>query len=456
VKIEVPAGAAPAGLGISIIAESTPPAPPPADAWLPGATSYHLGPDGTQFTSPVTVTLRYDPATLPPWAVESDLGIRRWDGTQWHALTDIVVDPVAHTISGKTSGFSTFDFAVDLPPVVLTPTPAQINYNQRHVQFMAQVPDHEATAFRYRWVTTGNVGSLIDLFEDNEKEYFSDAPLIPDGTIDLVGVEISAQEVEGGPFIPIANTTAKVTSDLNWSFELNPFSQKVGFRETKHLNAVVRERDGGIYESPDLYYEYTYTGNAGDLEPEDGFRVQESQIAYTAWAPSRQVKDPPRGEKVTAKFILRSLEWNGTAFNPNQQTFTFREIGTADAFLEIGEDTWIPRFEVLTIPTTGGACVAAVLYVKKVPGASSYDLKSDGFSLSGFGTTFNRSWSEQTGTGIGDVVDLGSQWRVGMTSGCAISESAISFRQNLYATTFAHIEAEVKVTMAPGGAAGNR
>ncbi|MGE3616331.1 MAG: hypothetical protein AB7L66_10710, partial [Gemmatimonadales bacterium] len=439
--------AAPAGLGISIVAESTPPAPPPGDAWLPGATSYRLGPDGTQFAVPVTVTLRYDPATLPPWAVTSDLGIRRWDGTQWHALTDIVVDTVGHTISGKTSGFSTFDFAVDLPPVVLTPAPAQVNYNQRHVQFQAQVPDHEASAFRYRWVTTGNVGSLIDLFADNEKEYFTDSPLIPDGTIDLVGVEISAQEEEGGPFIPIANTTVKVTSDLNWSFELNPFSQKVGFRETAQLHAVVRERDGGIYESPDLYYEYTFTGNAGDLEPEDGVRVQESELTYTAWAPSKQVKDPPRGEKVTAKFILRSLQWSGTAFNPNQQTFTFREIGTADAFLEIGEDTWIPRFEVLTIPTSGGACVAAVLYVKKVPGATSYALKADGFSLSGFGTTFNRTWSEQTGTGMQDVVDLGSQWRVGMTSGCATSESAISFRQNLYATTFAKIEAEVKVTV---------
>ncbi|MGE0553883.1 MAG: hypothetical protein AB7R55_10685, partial [Gemmatimonadales bacterium] len=73
--------------------------------------------------------------------------------------------------------------------------------------------------------------------------------------------------------------------------------------------------------------------------------------------------------------------------------------------------------------------------------------KSDNFSLSGFGTTFNRTWSAATGTGMQDIVDLGSQWRVGMTSGCATQQFAITFRQDLYATTFANIEAEVKVTV---------
>ena len=441
--IEVPAGAAPPGLRITIEADTVPPAAPAAGTWRMGKQYFALGPDGTRFAQPVTVRLRYDPQALPAWVVPGDLGIQRWDGTRWNALANVVVDTVAKVISGQTLGFSTFNFVANLPPVNLTPVPAQVNYNQRFVRFTAAIPGHPSSAFRYRWATTGSNGTLIDLFSDDRKEYLATTGVIPDGVIDLVGVEVSAQQSPGGPYVPVANATTGIDSNLGLTFELNPWSQKVGFRQTTQVDAVVRERTGSVYSSPDLYYEYTYTQNAGDFSPPKATRTNASRASYTSWSPSRQVPDPPRGEKLTVKFLVRQSVWSGDMFGRNSITYNFHEIGTADAFVEIGADTWVPRFDVLTIPTPGGACVVAVLYIKKVPGTPRYDLFADGFNLSGM-TTFTRSWTAATGTTVNDIVDLGSQWRVGITSGCATTSTAITFRENLYRSTFANIQAEVK------------
>ncbi|MBL8982384.1 MAG: Ig-like domain-containing protein [Gemmatimonadetes bacterium] len=58
VRIEVPVGAAPPGLAITIVPTTTAPATAlPARTWRMGPRLYEFGPNGTQFSAPVRVTL---------------------------------------------------------------------------------------------------------------------------------------------------------------------------------------------------------------------------------------------------------------------------------------------------------------------------------------------------------------------------------------------------------------
>ncbi|MEP7384296.1 MAG: hypothetical protein ABI910_21645, partial [Gemmatimonadota bacterium] len=74
----------------------------PTKADLAG-TAYQIGPSGLTFSQPVTIKLKYDLATLPLWAMSGDLAVMVNNGTSWPSLGGVVVDPVAHTVSGSTT-----------------------------------------------------------------------------------------------------------------------------------------------------------------------------------------------------------------------------------------------------------------------------------------------------------------------------------------------------------------
>jgi len=101
--------------------------PPPPGANIIGLP-FNLQPDGATFNPPIGVTLRFDPATLPPGTNLQTLVIARFDAAtgQWVQLTDIVVDPVTNTITGKTAQFSPFAViraTTPLPTPTATPRP---------------------------------------------------------------------------------------------------------------------------------------------------------------------------------------------------------------------------------------------------------------------------------------------------------------------------------------------
>ncbi|MBL0171330.1 MAG: Ig-like domain-containing protein [Gemmatimonadaceae bacterium] len=87
ITLVIPAGAVPAKVAVSVNPISDAVADPEG-YWLAGGVRYQLGPNGTQFAQPVTVTIRYDQTALPPWALPGDLTIQRWNGTQWQPLSN--------------------------------------------------------------------------------------------------------------------------------------------------------------------------------------------------------------------------------------------------------------------------------------------------------------------------------------------------------------------------------
>jgi len=96
------------------------PAPPSQNAIV---LPYDFGPDGATFEPPMTLTLKYDPATLPQGVNESTLYIAYWDGSQWQMLPS-TVDTVAKTLTVMISHFT--DYAVMAPLATTTATAAPI------------------------------------------------------------------------------------------------------------------------------------------------------------------------------------------------------------------------------------------------------------------------------------------------------------------------------------------
>ena len=100
--------------------------PSPSGAHIIGF-AYNLGPDGATFDPAITITMKYDPVAVPQGVAETDLVLAYYDvaSSTWQTLSDIVVDTVNHTVSGKASHFTQFSILAPTPTPVETSTPAE-------------------------------------------------------------------------------------------------------------------------------------------------------------------------------------------------------------------------------------------------------------------------------------------------------------------------------------------
>jgi len=75
-------------------------------------SAYEFGPDETTFSSPVTISIKYDEATLPSGISESDIRLGKLLSNQWQEVADSTVDTSANSVSGTTTSFSVYGVVV--------------------------------------------------------------------------------------------------------------------------------------------------------------------------------------------------------------------------------------------------------------------------------------------------------------------------------------------------------
>ncbi len=92
------------GQSLTVTAETSPPAPP-SDAKL--VSAYDFSPNGSTFSPDISLTLKYDAASLPEGVTESNLQIAFWNGTAWSDLPS-TVDTQNQTVSTQVSHFTIF------------------------------------------------------------------------------------------------------------------------------------------------------------------------------------------------------------------------------------------------------------------------------------------------------------------------------------------------------------
>ncbi|MEZ4457426.1 MAG: Ig-like domain-containing protein [Gemmatimonadales bacterium] len=255
VQIVVPAGAVTAATTVTVTENPSPPALPdltatPATLFAVKGTSYTFGPEGTTFSAPVTVTVKYDPTRIPSWVTPGDMVLIHHNGTAWERLPGQAVDSASHTITATTTSFSPFLVAAGLAPVTLEPSKGAVNRHEISARFNAVIPGHPLTAgLRYEWTTTGENGGVGGLFL-NEGQYtwtnFGAAP----GVLDAVTVTVYGTVDPAVGEIRLSSAEAVVDQSLQFTYELNPDDSQVPFGGTRTLDAQMRDEVGGIYTPP--------------------------------------------------------------------------------------------------------------------------------------------------------------------------------------------------------------
>ena len=105
IALDIPAGA----LTADVFFTATPVLNPPTNdpPLIPG-TAWDFGPDGLVFAQPVTMTIAYDPADLPPGIDEAELRIHELVDGAFVQQNAGLVDLVNKTVSAEVDGFSIF------------------------------------------------------------------------------------------------------------------------------------------------------------------------------------------------------------------------------------------------------------------------------------------------------------------------------------------------------------
>lgn len=461
VKVVVPGGAVTGPIAITVA-----PATPPATELVGGAyavvgTGYALGPAGATFTAPVTVTVRYDQARMPTWALPTDLALYHFTGGAWVRLPNQVVDPVARTVSAQTMSFSPFTVGVRLPQGTLTPAVGAVNFIQRSVTFTASVPGHSGTGLTYTWTGTGMNGVISPLFGADAQYTMTQAQL-PLGDLDQVQVIIRGPIDPATPnvIVPLASAEATINSSLQLSFEVLPDFKDLAFGEAQQVVARVRNADGSIYTgTPGLPVLKVWRSSQlhGDLDIHNpNHKTDVDHGTYTAKSEGQSNKVPPRVDGITVEFYVGYYKQYytdiptlaGISHHLDSTRARWDVLSaTKQGFLDVEPSTLLASFTVRTIPTPGGACKTADALIPKVAGVTSYDLTVTGIVGSSLGPTIHRVITGVTNNGnIMDVYDGGTFFGVPLDGGCGTIPAAIQAREDTYNSQYGNASFTVKTT----------
>jgi len=159
VAMKIPAGALkePAALTIAPAASEI------ADDLLLAGGVYEFGPSGTQFETPITVTIKFDPADVPAGSSEDEVRLHMIaagvDGQPfWQEVKGSSVDVVNHTVTGLVPHFSKGGAKVRTPvaSVSLNPIPPGSTYGTRTFSYYAYPRDAVGNFLRSRTVTAAS------------------------------------------------------------------------------------------------------------------------------------------------------------------------------------------------------------------------------------------------------------------------------------------------------------
>jgi len=116
VSLTIPPGALTATKNITVAPAAT---PPPNNRLMPG-TAFEFGPNGTSFAAQVTISIKYDPATLTGGSPESALRLYEVVGTDWRLVDGSTVNTETKTVTGNVSHFAVYGVLMAGPPATAT------------------------------------------------------------------------------------------------------------------------------------------------------------------------------------------------------------------------------------------------------------------------------------------------------------------------------------------------
>lgn len=151
VTLTIPANALAQSTSITV----APAVAPTADPRLVGHSAIALGPLGTSIAQPVTVSVRYDPASVPAQTDESHLAIYLDSAGSWHLVAGSTVDAGAKSVSAGIAHFGSYAILATPDPIAgieIRPGAASVQVGST-VQLIAQATDAAGQIITGRPVT---------------------------------------------------------------------------------------------------------------------------------------------------------------------------------------------------------------------------------------------------------------------------------------------------------------
>jgi len=161
VQISVPPGAH----ATAITVTATPASAPPASSRLVAGSAYDIGPDGTQFSQPVSLRLSYDGLTLPQGVLSTELRVHKLIDSQWHEVPRSTVDTTTKTVTVEVTSFSTYGIlGVAVAVISVEPSTPLVAEGQVQ-QFNARMLDADGAELAQRpveWACEETAVATID------------------------------------------------------------------------------------------------------------------------------------------------------------------------------------------------------------------------------------------------------------------------------------------------------
>jgi len=177
-----------------VLSASTAPFPPEAPEDKVMVTAYNLGSDGATFSPAITLTIEYDPETLPEGYAEKNLYIAYWDGSEWSSLAT-TVNAEADTVSCQVNHFTIFAIigAVTPPPA---PAPAALKVTGFSIQPIKVEPNESVTITVSVANTGGTEGSYPVVLKINGVKEAEKSVTVAAGSSEDVSFSVTREEVD--------------------------------------------------------------------------------------------------------------------------------------------------------------------------------------------------------------------------------------------------------------------
>jgi len=228
IRMVVPAGAVSEAVWFTALNTQTFPSSP---RLVPG-TTWELGPVGTVFSRPVTVTVQYDPGRLPGDVAEEELALYRVDNDGWSLLEYASVDPGGNTVSGGTLALGRFGVmgmaltGVSIDPTTLTLEPGA------SAQLVALPQGENDRVLPGRTVVWSSSDTAI-------------AQVGAGGLVRGAGEGTATITASAGNYSATASVDVRIPVG---SVAIDPVTGWVGVGGTLQMNATVRDRAGDPLE----------------------------------------------------------------------------------------------------------------------------------------------------------------------------------------------------------------
>ncbi len=202
VQISVPAGALSAD--VRLTAEVT--TNFPASELVVSGSTIELGPTGTTFATPVSVTVAYDPSSLPAGVNESELRLRKVIGGEWEDAGDSSPNVAANTVTASLSSFSVYGvLGIEVDGVDVSPDEATIPVGGSQ-QFAAAAVGRGVT-LPDRAITWSTVDPLVATVDDTGL-----VTAVAEGTTEVRAAHTAdGEEVVGSADVMVAIPVASVS-----------------------------------------------------------------------------------------------------------------------------------------------------------------------------------------------------------------------------------------------------